>query len=221
MDDAQILHALRSGLFTAVVGDIMDSLGFTRQFLPGAIRSLRPDMVVAGRAMTVAEADLAPGEASPNGPFGLMLRALDDLKAGEVYVSTGASPTYALWGGLMTTRAMKLGATGAVLGGAHRDTRELLTFDFPVFSTGACAQDQKGRGVVTDFRVPLTFANGTVVAPGDFIFGDIDGVAVVPYRAAGDVIRLALDKVTGENIVRRMIEEGASATDAFAATGIL
>lgn len=221
MDDAQLLAALRGGLFTAVVGDIMDSLGFRSQFLPGAIRPLRPDTVVAGRAMTVAEADLAPGTESPHGPFGLMLQALDDLRPDEVYISTGASPTYALWGGLMTTRAIKLGAAGAVLGGVHRDTRELLALDFPVFSLGAYAQDQKGRGVVTAYRVPITFANGVTVHPGDFIFGDVDGVAVIPAAAAADVVRLALDKVAGENMVRQMIENGTSASDAFAATGIL
>lgn len=221
MDDAQILAALRGGLYTAVVGDILDQLGFTAQFLPGTIRPLRPDMVVAGRAMTVAEADLAPGDTGRHGPFGLMLAALDDLKVDEIYVSAGASPTYALWGGLMTTRAMKLGAAGAILGGAHRDTRELLALDFPVFSEGAYAQDQKGRGVVTGFRTPIAFANGVRVAPGDFVFGDIDGVVVIPHAAAAQVVRLALDKVAGENIVRRMLEEGSSAADAFAKTGIL
>ena len=140
-----------------------------------------------------------------------MLRALDDLKAGEVYICAGASPTYALWGGLMTTRAMKLGAAGAVLGGCHRDTREILDLGFPVFSDGAYAQDQKNRGVVTDFRMPIAFANGVRVAPGDFVFGDIDGVVIIPQDAAAEVVRLALAKVSGENIVRRMIEDGVSA----------
>jgi regulator of RNase E activity RraA len=221
MEDAQILAALRGGLFTAVVGDVMDGIGLTRQFLPATIRPLRSDAVLAGRAMTVAEADLGPGQPVAAEPFGLMLRALDDLKADEIYICAGASPTYALWGGLMATRALKLGAAGAVLGGRHRDTRELLDLAFPIFSEGACAQDQKGRGIVTDFRIPITFANGVRVAPGDFIFGDIDGVVVIPQAAAGDVVRLAVEKATGESVVRRMIQDGASAEAAFAATGIM
>ena len=221
MDDREIFTALRNRLFTAVVGDVMDTLGHTRQFLPADIRPLRDDMVVAGRAMTVQEADLAPDEAETAEAFGLMLKALDDLKEGEVYICAGASPTYALWGGLMTTRAMKLGAAGAVLGGCHRDTREVLALGFPVFSSGAYAQDQKNRGVVTNFRTPIEFPNGVRVAPGDMVFGDIDGVAIIPKDAAAEVVRLALEKVDGENTVRRMIEDGETSAAAFAKTGIM
>jgi 4-hydroxy-4-methyl-2-oxoglutarate aldolase len=221
MDDSALFTALREKLFTAVVGDVMDTLGLNRQFLPPSLHPLREDMVVVGRAMTVTEHDLAPGEAENAEAFGLMLRALDDLKPGEVYICAGSSPSYALWGGLMSTRAMKLGGTGAILGGCHRDTREILDLGFPVFSEGAYAQDQRGRGVVTDFRQPIAFANGTRVAPGDVIFGDVDGVVIVPTDAAAEVVRLALAKVEGENVVRRMIEEGHSSQDAFAATGIM
>jgi regulator of RNase E activity RraA len=221
VDDREIFAALRDRLYTAVVGDVMDTLGFTAQFLPADIRPLREDMVVVGRAMTVQEADLAPGEAETAEAFGLMLKALDDLKDGEVYICAGAAPVYALWGGLMTTRAMKLGAAGAVLGGCHRDTREILALGFPVFSAGAYAQDQKNRGVVTDFRTPIEFASGVRVISGDIVFGDVDGVAIIPRDAATEVIRLALEKVDGENIVRRMIEAGETSAAAFAKTGIM
>ena len=93
----------------------MDKLGLLRQFLPPQIRPLRDDMVVIGRAMTVLEADVFDENiASPNNPvmaksFGLMLEALDDLKPNEVYVCTGASPRYALWGEMMSARAIKSG----------------------------------------------------------------------------------------------------------------
>ena len=103
--------------------------------------------------MTVLEADT---EGEVDAGFGLMFRALDDLRPGEIYVCTGASPRYALWGGLMSARAMTLGAVGAVLDGYHRDTREILDLGFPVFSSGAYAQDQRLRGQVLDFRCPIT-----------------------------------------------------------------
>src|SRR5579884_1613731 len=126
---------MRQRLFTAVVGDVLDQLGFLHQFLPPSIRPLHDDMVVAGRAMTVLEADLAEGEPAAK-PFGLMLEALDDLKPGEVYVASAAvSPVrYAMWGELMSTRARHLGAAGAVLNGPSRDTRGILAMGFPVFS---------------------------------------------------------------------------------------
>jgi regulator of RNase E activity RraA len=199
----------------------MDSLGLTRQFLPPQIRAIRHDMVIAGRAMPVHEADVAPGAPENPKAFGLMFKALDDLKPGEVYICAGASPTYALWGGLMSARAQKLGAAGAVMEGHHRDTPEILGLSFPVFSSGAYAQDQKNRGQVVDFRQPIAFTNGVTVSPGDIVFGDLDGVVIVPKDAAEAVVRLAAEKANGENKVRRMIEAGRSAEDAFLETGIM
>src|SRR6266536_3138444 len=94
--DSELFTLMRERLFTAVVGDILDELGFLDQFLPPSIQALHEDMVVIGRAMPVLEADLS-GKASK--PFGLMLEALDDLKRDEVYVAGGSSvPTYAMWG---------------------------------------------------------------------------------------------------------------------------
>ncbi len=223
-DDAKLFETIRARLFTAVIGDVMDAEGLTRQFLPPSIRGLSPGMFVVGRAMPVLEADCVGDVVAHTGQrdgFGLMFRALDDLKPGEVYVCTGASPRYALWGGLMSTRAQRLGAAGAVLGGFHRDTREIIALGFPVFSTGAYAQDQRMRGRVIDFRCTVEFDNGTQVRPGDLIVADVDGVLAVPRDHAADIVRLALAKVEGEDKVRRMIEAGESTAGIFEKTGIM
>ena len=111
-NDQELFALMREKLFTAVIGDVMDKLGFLHQFLPPSIQPLHPDMVVLGRVMTVHDVDTAE---TPAKPFGLMLEALDDLKPNEVYLASGGSPDYALWGELMSTRAQFLGATGAVL----------------------------------------------------------------------------------------------------------
>src|SRR5215212_6624375 len=152
--DQELFDIARRDLFTAVVGDVMDKLELQRQFLHPQIQPLRDDMVLIGRAMTVLEADVfvesALGSANllMRKPFGLMLEALDDLKTNEVYICTGSSPHYALWGELMSTRAMKLGAVGAVLDGYSRDTNGILDLNFPTFSYGCYAQDQGPRGKV-------------------------------------------------------------------------
>jgi regulator of RNase E activity RraA len=221
MSEEEMVRLIREQLFTAVIGDVMDSLGLTRQFLPPEIRGLKPEMTVVGRAMPVLEADLGDGDDWSNDAFGLMFRALDDLKRGEVYICTGASPLYALWGGLMSTRAMSLGAAGAILDGYHRDTREILNLDFPVFSSGAYAQDQRLRGRVADFRCDIEFANKCRVAAGDLIVGDVDGVLVVPKGSVEDVLQAALAKVTGEENVRRSILQGERTEDIFRRTGIM
>ena len=221
---ANPLDLLRTRLHTAVVGDILDTLGLTHQFLPPEIRAVDPDRVMVGRAMTVLEADCASdrlGHQPGVDSFGMMFRALDSLQPGEVYICTGSSPRYALWGELMSTRAQALGAAGAVLDGFHRDTRGVRALDLPVFSMGSYAQDQRLRGRVIDYRCPIEFGNGVRVENGDVVFGDIDGVVIIPAAQLDEVVELALAKVDGEEQVRAMIEAGGSTEKIFEETGIM
>jgi regulator of RNase E activity RraA len=224
--DVELFELARRELFTAVVGDAMDKLGLRHQFLPPEIRPLRDDMVVIGRAMPVLEADVfgesLSGSANPvlSRPFGLMFHALDDLKPGEVYICTGSSPRYALWGELMSTRAIRLGAAGAVLDGYSRDTRGILDLNFPTFSYGRYAQDQGPRGKVVDFRVPLEIGQ-VRIDPGAIVFGDLDGVCIIPRQAEEETFHAALERARGEKLVKKAIEEGLSAAEAFTRFGIM
>jgi 4-hydroxy-4-methyl-2-oxoglutarate aldolase len=219
-DDEAVFPMIRQELFTAVVGDVLDSLGYIHQFLPPTIHPLRPDMIVVGRAMPVLEADCYYLEdAHENGgsrhqPFGLMFEALDDLKLHEVYVAAGSSAGYALWGELMATRALRTGCAGSVVHGYSRDTRGLLRLGFPTFSFGSYAQDQRARGRVIDYRVAIEIGQ-VAVRPGDLVFGDLDGVVIVPRAAERETIALALEKVRKENTVRTAIENGMTSVEAF------
>lgn len=225
-NDDELYTLIRRDLFTCVVGDVMDKMGLLHQFLPPQIRPLHPDMVVIGRAMPVLAVDVfeekvtgAHNEVMKKS-FGLMLEALDDLKANEIYVNTGSSPRNALWGEMMSTRALKLGATGAVLNGYSRDTKAVLKLNFPTFSWGPYAQDSAPRYKVVDFRIAIEIA-GVRVRPGDFLFGDIDGACVIPQEASEEVFNKALEKARGEKLVRKALEEGSSAVDAFKKHGIM
>jgi regulator of RNase E activity RraA len=195
--DDELFHIVRKELYTAVVGDIMDKMGLLHQFLPPQIKPLNDGAFVIGRAMTVLEADVFGDEGNQNAllnkPFGLMLEALDDLKKNEVYICTGASPTYALWGELMSARAKKLGAAGAVVDGYSRDTHGILKINFPTFSYGRYAQDQAPRGKVIDFRVPLEI-KGVCVNNGDIVLGDIDGVCLYQRKRKKRYFGLPLKK---------------------------
>jgi regulator of RNase E activity RraA len=222
--DDELFSIIKKELYTAVVGDIMDKLGWLNQFLPPQIKPLRQDMFLVGRAMTVLEADVFSDDGNQNPilkkPFGLMLEALDDLKKNEVYICAGASPTYALWGELMSTRAIKLGAAGAVVDGYSRDTNGILDLNFPTFSYGCYAQDQAPRGKVIDFRVHINI-KGVSIKPGDIVLGDVDGVCIVPREIEAEVFKLAIEKARGEKMVQKKIEEGMSAKDAFEQYGIM
>jgi regulator of RNase E activity RraA len=215
--DDELFALAQRELFTCVVGDVMDKMDLQHQFLPPQIQALRQDMVVIGRAMTVLSVDVFAEKIAGSAnklmekPFGLMLEALDDLKKNEVY---------ALWGEMMSTRAGKLGARGAVLNGYVRDTKAILNLNFPTFGFGSYGQDSGPRYKVVDFRVPVEIG-AVKVRPGDILFGDVDGVLSVPAAAEVEVFTKALEKARGEKLVRKAIEEGMSTVEAFAKFGIM
>lgn len=225
-NDKQLFRIAKEELFVALVGDVLDKLGYKHQFLPPNLKPLNSDYVLIGRAMTVLEADVfeETSEKSHNPlmskPFGLMFEALDSLKEGEVYICSGSSPNYALWGGLMSTRAMKLKAAGAVVNGYSRDTNEILQLGFPTFSMGGYAQDQGPRGKVLDYRVPIEI-EGVRVHSGDIIFADRDGVLVVPQEVEKEAFMGAIEKARGEQLVKKALEEGMSTVEAFERFGIM
>lgn len=230
-NEQEMFALMREKLYTPVVGDILDQMGFTHQFLPAAVRPLEsfvPGSAVppcgpgpraykiAGRACTVLESDVFGPQKKP---FGYLTEALDQLRENDVYVATGAHNS-ALWGELLTATARTRGAAGAVLDGFCRDTPQVLEQNFPVFCTGCWAQDSSVRTSVADFRCNIEIGQVTV-HDGDLVFGDIDGVLIIPKEAADEVLEKALEKAAGEKLVRKAIESGMSATDAFAKFGIL
>ncbi|WP_242206427.1 RraA family protein [Aestuariivivens insulae] len=225
-NDQELFKIAKEELFVALVGDVLDKLGYLHQFLSPNIKPLRKDMVTIGRAMPVLEADTF--EESPQQtnnplmkkPFGIMFEALDSLQEHEVYICSGASPRYALWGGLMSTRALKLKAAGAVVDGYSRDTNEIEKLNFPTFSLGTYAQDQGPRGKVIDYRVPIEF-NGVRINPGDIVYGDRDGVLIVPQEIEKEAFTGAIEKARGEKLVQKALEEGMSTVDAFQKFGIM
>ncbi|MEP6556886.1 MAG: RraA family protein [Burkholderiales bacterium] len=225
MTDNLLFEQIRSELFTAVLGDVLDTLGHQHQFLPAQIKPLQAGMRVIGRAMPVLEADVTVSAVRSAGPlvgkpFGLMLEALDDLKPGEIYIATGSSLRYALWGGLMSTRATHLQAAGAVLNGYVRDADEIERLGFNVFCHGTYAQDQGVRGQVIDYRCEIEIS-GVRIAPGDLLFGDREGVIVIPRAVEAQAVALALEKVRTENKVAEAIRGGMSACDALGTFGVM
>ncbi|MDL2324330.1 RraA family protein [Ruminococcaceae bacterium OttesenSCG-928-A16] len=215
--EADLFAQMREHLYTPVVGDILDELGYYHQFLPPDIRPLTPGTKLAGKAMPVLMIDVFEPQKKP---FGLLTQALDQLEENEIYIATGGTKRCAYWGELLTATARTRGAAGAVVNGWHRDTPQVLEQNWPVFSCGCYAQDSSVRTQVVDYRCTIEIGQVTIT-PGDYIFGDIDGVLVIPKDKAELVIEKSLQKAAGEKVVRKAIENGMSATDAFAKYGIL
>jgi regulator of RNase E activity RraA len=225
-NDKELFEIAKKELFVALVGDVLDKMGYLHQFLPPNIKPLHEDFVVIGRAMPVLETDVfeevVDGTNNPvmQKPFGIMFEALDSLMEGEVYICSGSSPNYALWGGLMSTRAIRLGAAGAVVNGFSRDTKEILSLNYPTFSFGGYAQDQGPRGKVIDYRVPIEIS-GIRIHPGDMVYGDIDGVLIVPKEAVNEAFTGAIEKARGEQLVKKALQAGMSTVEAFDKFGIM
>ena len=216
-NDAAYFGKLQRELYTPVLGDILDGLGYTTQFLPSAIVAIRPGMPLAGRAFTVTIADT---DGAPERPFGLLTDAIDALAPGDVYVASGGGGGYALWGELLTAAARVRGARGAVVDGHHRDTPLVLRQSWPVYSRGGYGQDISIRGQVVAYGDPIRVGDVSV-APGDLVFADDDGVLVVPAAVEDEVMGLAFAKASAENEVRRAIEGGMGVTEAFRTFGVL
>ena len=207
----------RNELYTSVVGDILDELGYYHQFLPQQVQPLRITDKVIGRAMPVLMIDVyGPQEK----PFGRLTEALDQLEPGEVYVAGGGDMRCAYWGEILTATAKKRGAAGAVIDGYYRDTPKVMEQNWPVFSRGRYAQDSAVRTQVVNYRCDIEIGE-VWITPGDLIFGDVDGVLVIPKKNEKEVLEKALKKARGEKIVRREIENGMSSTEAFLKYGIL
>lgn len=225
-NDKELFEIAKKELFVALVGDVLDKMGYLHQFLPPNIKPLDEDFVVIGRAMPVLEADVfeevmdSTNNPVMQKPFGIMFEALDSLKEGEVYICSGSSPNYALWGGLMSTRAIKLGAAGAVVNGWSRDTKEILNLEYPTFSFGGYAQDQGPRGKVIAYRVPIEIG-GIRIKPGDMVYGDIDGVLIIPKEAVNEAFTGAIEKARGEQLVKKALQAGMSTVEAFEKFGIM
>jgi len=209
--ERELFALVKNELYTPVVGDVLDALGYYHQFLPQPIQPALTEMKLVGRAMPVVMIDVHGPQKKP---FGLLTEALDQLEPGEIYLCSGGDMRCAYWGELLTATARTRGAVGAVVNGFHRDTPKMLEQNWPVFSRGRFAQDSSVRTQVTDFRCAIEIG-GVWVEPGDLVFGDLDGVVVVPKKVQGEVIEKSLEKARKENVVRKAIEAGMSSTAAL------
>lgn len=219
-DDEEFLPQLRKRLYAAVLSDVLDDVGLRDQALPSRIRPLDDQLVLAGFARTGLFRDVFAVPEDRN-PYTLEIRILDDLHPGDVMMfACGGSERIAPWGELLTTAARTRGAVGAVTDGFVRDVRGIRAAQFPVFHGGIAPLDSKGRGEVAEIDVPIEIGR-VRIAPGDLVFGDVDGVVVVPRHAEEEVLARAFDKVSREDTTRRELMNGAKLQEVFDRYGVL
>jgi 4-hydroxy-4-methyl-2-oxoglutarate aldolase len=214
------LKEIREKLFCALLSDVLDALGCMDQALPARIRPLDDASVMVGRARTAIFADIY--EVTPNvNPYELEIAMIDSLNPDEIPVfACGATGRIAPWGELLSTASKARGAAGALMDGMVRDIKAIRTMGFPVFHGGIGPLDSKGRGKIVVLDVPIECA-GVKVAPGDLIFGDADGVVVVPQALEAQVLEAAFEKLKGERNTLAELRAGAKLGDVYAKYGVL
>jgi regulator of RNase E activity RraA len=207
-------------LFAAVLSDALDAAGVRTQAMAPHIRPLDDTLKLCGRARTGMYMETAY-VADDENPYELEIALVDDLKPGDVAIfACGGSSRIAPWGSLLSTATHARGAAGCVTDGFVRDVVEIRELKLPVFAGGIAPLDSKGRGTIREVDVPV-MCGGVRVAAGDLVFGDADGVVVVPQEVEAEVLRFAFDKINGEHNTMRELRAGAYLRDVYAKYGVL
>lgn len=211
--EQEMFDMMRDKLTAAVISDILDGLGARQQGMRADIRPVYRGAIVVGRAYTVITADIFK---VIEDPYRGEIEAVDSLKPNDVMVAcTNRSTRTCFWGELLSTAARARGARGIVIDGYTRDVAQITAMQFPTFATGINMVDSAGRSMVIDHGCPVNCGD-VLVNPGDIVFGDIDGVVIIPKELEKEVIPLALEKAGKENLVRNELLKGAMLRDAYA-----
>ena len=213
------MNEFEEKLSTAVICDILDDLGYRNQTMRGNLYPLNENYKLIGHAKTILAYDVYE---MPKEAYKTEIEAIDSISDGDVAVCAASSRNNGFWGELLTTVAIKHGGRGAIVDGAIRDIRQIreMEKDFRVFTAGRNPLDSKGRCIVADYDCPVE-CDGVLVHPGDMIFGDIDGIVVVPHTIMEQVFELASKKINSENLVRKELLGGRTLADVFDEYGIL
>jgi 4-hydroxy-4-methyl-2-oxoglutarate aldolase len=211
---------LRDTMFTALLSDCLDQVGLRHQAMPSRIRPLDEAQILVGRARTAVYMEVYHVEEGVN-PYELEMDLIDSLLPDEVPVFACSNPArVAPWGELLSTAAQIRKAAGVVMDGCVRDIKAIRAMGFPVFHGGIAPLDSKGRARVMAVNVPIECA-GVAVETGDLVFGDADGLVVVPKTVEEEVLRLAVEKLRGERDTLSELRAGKTLREVFDRYGIL
>jgi 4-hydroxy-4-methyl-2-oxoglutarate aldolase len=207
-----------AALYPAVLSDILDQLGHRHQVMAPRIRPLFPHAKVVGLARTVRAEPVDGPPDDPRDNYRAQIEAIESMGPGHVMVVSRMDTC--IWGELLALASQKQGARGIVIDGYTRDCDGVIELGFPTFCAGIHSADALGRIEVVEHGGAIV-SGDVSVRDGDLIVGNYDGVVVIPQESADEVVRLAEEKVSGENIVRAKLGEGMSVSEAYERYGIL
>jgi 4-hydroxy-4-methyl-2-oxoglutarate aldolase len=203
-------------LYTGAVADVLDAGGRRDQVLPPDIQPVTLSMKVAGPAfpgMGLPTDDITHNDTHKR------LAMLESVKPGSVSIwACGGHSGSAHWGEIMSRSVMERGCVGAVVDGGLRDTDFILGFGFPVFCRFRSPASSIGRWDIVDWDCEIAIGE-TTIRPGDWVFGDVDGVVVIPADIVEDVLMESERKVAKEELMRSELDRGEPISDVFGRHG--
>ena len=143
----------------------------------------------------------------------LMLhKALQVARPGDVLVATTEGyPDAGYWGGLMTVSAMTRRLGGLAIDGCVRDSQQIIDLGFPVFCRGTCIRGTT-KGVLGCVNHEVLFGD-VMVAPGDLVLGDDDGIVIVARKDIEKVLAASRDRRENERLKEERLERGVSSVE--------
>jgi regulator of RNase E activity RraA len=202
--ERRLFNNLKLLLTSALLSDIMDEMGLDG-ILSSKFKLNIPSMKMLGRAKTM-QIDICPDDKDFKKIYdGLNL--YDHVVSNDVIVVANKIPDYAFFGELNANLSLRSGASGAIIEGVTRDTRETVDMGFPVFSKGNYCKDTKKRGIVTSKNKTVVI-DGISIHKDDLIFGDKDGIVIIPKKNEKEIIDVALERMNNEKMILIDIAKG-------------
>ena len=212
------MESLKETLYSGILCDVLDGMGYRNQAVSNAIAGLNDDTVIFGPAFTSIGTTVY---SMPENPLIAQTRVVDQLGEGEIYVLvTRGEYNCAVFGELFATAVKQRKGAGVLLDAYARDVKQLKAMNFPLFYRGKNPKTSKGRCEINECQIPVIM-DGVTINPGDYIFGDIDGVVVIPKDIIEEVMDAALATIKKEDKVREGLLNGDSLEKVYTEIGAI
>jgi regulator of RNase E activity RraA/CMP-N-acetylneuraminic acid synthetase len=202
-NERKIFRNLSHLLTSSILSDIFDELNIENKIIAGLKLNLI-DRKILGRAKTLK---IKAKEESDITTIYDALNTYKTIVPNDVIVVENECPNYSYFGELNSNLAIRSGAIGAIIGGNTRDSVEVKKLQFPVFAEGYNCQDIKNKGTMAHYNKQIQI-NGVEIFPNDLIFGDNEGIVVIPKNKEKLVLKMAKEVLKKENSIVNEVAEG-------------
>lgn len=204
-------------LYTALIYDALETeFGLGGRSMESGIYPLVHDMKVAGPAFTVIRRSTPQRDEYTHN---IRLGLVNSMTQGCVLLSdVQGNKNCGQFGEITATTMRAHGCVGAVIDGSTRDSGLLVEMGFPTFCRFRNPAEALGRSIIVDYMLPI-YVNGVdgmlLVNPGDYAFGDMDGVVIIPKELTVPVLEVAEKAYEAEKGSREAMARGEDPFDVY------